>query len=67
MPEEIKAKKIEELRGLKKNIKNGKEAVKFELKYKKIKFIEKRKVIRHIEAIDKEIKGKSDETEISKL
>jgi len=38
-------------------MKDKKEAVKFELKYKKIKFIEKRKVIRHIEHLAKEIAG----------
>ena len=41
----IKAKK-EQLKELKKVSKKSKEAVKFELKYKKIKFTEKRKAIR---------------------
>lgn len=48
MPEEILKTKREELKKLKKVIKSGKEAERFELKYKKIKFIEKRKVIRKI-------------------
>ena len=40
---------------MRKVIKQKKEAGKFELRYKKIKFIEKRKVIRAIEKINKEI------------
>jgi hypothetical protein len=38
MPEEIKEAKKNELKELKRKEKNKKEAVKFELKYKKIKF-----------------------------
>lgn len=56
LPEEIKQKKKEELKLLHRSLKDKKEAQKFELKYKKVKFIEKRKVIRHIESIDKELK-----------
>ena len=44
----IKAKK-EQLKVLKKQSKKSREAVKFELKYKKIKFTEKRKIIRTLE------------------
>lgn len=60
MPEEIKKKKEEEAKLLKKSLKNQKEAVRFELKYKKIKFtgkpvhfncLEKRKVIRKLDKI----------------
>ena len=53
LPQEIKDKKIAELRALKKEQKQKKEAVKFSDRYKKIKFIEKRKVIRKLEQFDK--------------
>jgi hypothetical protein len=33
--------------------KNKKEAIKFELRYKKIKFFEKKKVIRRLQKLDK--------------
>lgn len=49
LPEEIRQKKLSDLKELKKEIKNKKEAENFQLKYKKIKFIEKRKVIRKME------------------
>ena len=45
LPEEIKAKKDEEAKILKKNLKRQKEAVKFELKYKKIKFTGKQEIV----------------------
>ena len=48
LPQEIKEKKESEIKDLKKNLKKQKEAQKFELKYKKVKFIEKRKVIRKL-------------------
>ena len=51
MPQEIKQAKIQEMKDIKKLIKSKKEAVKFETKYKKIKFVEKRKVIRMLEQI----------------
>ena len=48
LPEAIKIKKLADLKELKKDQKSKKDAVKFELRYKKVKFIEKRKVIRKL-------------------
>ena len=56
LPEEIVKAKKEQLRELKKQGKKQKEAQKFELKYKKIKFTEKRKVIRVLEKVQKQLK-----------
>ena len=56
LPEEIVKAKKEQLRELKKQGKKQKEAQKFELKYKKIKFTEKRKVIRTLEKAQKQLK-----------
>ena len=53
MPEEVRAAKTKELKELKRNEKDKKEAEKFETRYKKIKFFEKKKVIRKLEALDK--------------
>lgn len=53
MPEEIKVAKALELKELKKTEKCKKEAEKFESRYKKIKFFEKKKVIRKLENITK--------------
>ena len=61
LPEEIKKAKVEEVKTLKKQMKNKKEAERFELKYKKIKFIEKRKVIRNLERLDKLLKAGNDQ------
>lgn len=52
----MKEAKTKELRDLKRNDKTKQEATKFELRYKKVKFIEKRKVIRHLEHLGKELK-----------
>ena len=49
IPQEIKDKKLADLKLLKKDAKSKKEAERFDLRYKKIKFVEKRKVIRRIE------------------
>ena len=49
IPQEIKDKKLADLKLLKKEAKSKKEAEKFDLRYKKIKFVEKRKVIRKIQ------------------
>ena len=49
IPQEIKEKKLADLKLLKKDAKSKKEAERFDLRYKKIKFVEKRKVIRRIE------------------
>ena len=56
LPEEIVKAKKEQLRELKKQGKKQKEAQKFELKYKKIKFTEKRKVIRILEKAQKQLR-----------
>jgi len=65
-----KAKK-QELKSLKKLEKKKAEAEKFELKYKKIKFfgkkifenmfLEKKKVIKHLESIEKELNSVNEE------
>lgn len=49
LPEEIKNAKLAESKNLKVNLKKQKEAVRFDLRYKKIKFVEKRKIIRKLE------------------
>lgn len=68
LPEDMRTAKRTELKGLKKEVKKGDEAEKFELKYKKIKFfgkfhsflciicVEKKKVIKKLEAIEKVLK-----------
>jgi len=48
LPEEIKNAKLAESKNLKVNLKKQKEAVRFDLRYKKIKFVEKRKIIRKL-------------------
>lgn len=58
LPQEIRAKKLEDLKNLKKQLRHKQQAEKFEDRYKKIKFFEKRKVIRKLEQIDKAIKKK---------
>lgn len=60
MPEEVKAAKTKELKELKRNEKDKKEAEKFESRYKKIKFFEKKKVIRRLEALDKALSAADD-------
>ena len=55
VPEEIREAKKKELKELKKQSKKQKEALKFQMKYKKIKFTEKRKVIRLMEKVKKQI------------
>jgi hypothetical protein len=49
LPEDLVARKKEEVKDLKKAVKQRKEAEKFELRYKKVRFVEKRKVIRKLE------------------
>lgn len=56
MPEEVKKAKKKELKELKRGEKHKKEAELFETRYKKIKFFEKRKIIRKLEKLDKEKK-----------
>ena len=56
LPEEIRKAKKAQLVELKKDHKKQKEAGLFELKYKKIKFTEKRKVIRRMESIKAQFK-----------
>lgn len=53
LPEAIKVKKTADLKLLKRDIKEKKDAIRYEDRYKKIKFIEKRKVIRQLQKIDK--------------
>ena len=57
LPDEIKEKKVKELKELKKQAKYKEEAQRFELRYKKVKFIEKRKVIRKLEAVKKQLQS----------
>jgi len=56
MSEEVKQQKRRELKELKKQEKRKKEAEKFESRYKKIKFFEKKKIIRRLEKVEKELK-----------
>ena len=49
MPEDVKEVKKRELKELKKGEKSKKEAEKFESRYKKVKFFEKKKIIRRLE------------------
>ena len=53
LPEEIRKAKKAQLVELKKEAKKRREAELFESKYKKIKFTEKRKVIRMMESVKK--------------
>ena len=59
LPEEVRNAKKEQLKELKKDYKKQREASIFELKYKKIKFTEKRKVIRKIEQVKINLKSDS--------
>jgi hypothetical protein len=63
LPEVIKIKKLADLKELKKSTKNKKDAVKFELRYKKVKFVEKRKVIRKLQKYEKILKENPDDSE----
>ena len=45
-----------DLKLLKRNVKEKKDAIRYEDRYKKIKFIEKRKVIRQLSKIDSKLK-----------
>ena len=56
MPEDVRAKKLEELKEMKRGEKSKREAEKFESRYKKIRFFEKKKIIRRLEKIEKKIK-----------
>jgi len=46
---------------MRKEEKRKKEAEKFESRYKKIKFFEKKKIIRRLEKVEKEIEGSTGE------
>ena len=63
IPEEVRKAKKAQLVELKKEAKKQKEASLFETKYKKIKFTEKRKVIRRLEQVKKDFKASSASTE----
>ena len=67
LPEEIRTAKKAELVQLKKAHKKTKEAQLFESKYKKIKFTEKRKVIRMMEHSKHQLKSVQDESSRAKL
>ena len=56
MSEEAKQGKLKELKELKKQEKSKKEAEKFKTRYDKIKFFEKKKIIRRLEKLDKKLK-----------
>ena len=61
-------KKLKELKELKKGEKSKREAEKFESRYKKIRFFEKKKIIRRLEKLDKKIKeGGVEEEETLKV
>ena len=66
IPPEIKAAKIAEIKELKKQIKERNEAQKFSLKYKKVKFIEKRKVIRHLQLVEKDLRRNPDSDDLKR-
>lgn len=63
LPEAIKVKKLADLKELKKDIRNKKDAVKFELRYKKVKFVEKRKVIRKLQKYEKILKENPEDSD----
>ena len=67
MPKEIKEKKVGELKDIKKQYRQKQAAEKNEGRYKKIKFVEKRKVIRKLEQIYKTIKEKRREEKKDKV
>lgn len=59
MPEEIKQTKEVESKDLRKQLKKQKEAIRFELRYKKVKFTEKRKVIRKLQQMQAQLEAGS--------
>ena len=67
LPEEVKKEKLKEIKELKKGEKSKKEAEKFETRYKKIKFFEKKKVIRKLEKLEKQRGETIDEEELKKI
>ena len=64
MPEEVKEAKRKELKEMRKVEKRKKEAEKFETRYKKIKFFEKKKIIRRLERIEKELAEPGEKEEL---
>ena len=66
LPEAIRDKKTADLRDLKKGQKSKNEAEKFEERYKKVKFIEKRKVIRKLEKFEKSMDSQCDDEDLKK-
>lgn len=66
LPEAIRDKKLADLKQLKKELKSKNQAEKFEERYKKIKFIEKRKVIRKLENIEKSLSLKTEDPDLQK-
>jgi len=63
LPDEVRTAKKALLKSLKKDFKKQREAEIFESKYKKIKFTEKRKVIRMLESVKKSLNQTKDQSE----
>ena len=57
LPEEVKNAQASKAKELKDQLKKQKEAVRFETRYNKVKFIEKRKVVRKMEQLQRQIKA----------
>jgi predicted oxidoreductase (fatty acid repression mutant protein) len=66
MPAEVRQAKLQELKEMKRAEKGKKEAEKFESRYKKIRFFEKKKIIRKLEQLEKEPDRAKAEEERSK-
>ena len=65
--EEKKKQKLDFIHRLKTKLKDYKDAIKFESRYKKIRFIERRKLERKLNHINKNIKNETDEKNKEKL
>ena len=66
MPEELKIAKQKELKDLRKSEKSKKEAELFETRYKKIRFFEKKKIIRKLENLEKQKKEEGANIDVEK-
>ena len=66
LPDAIREKKLADLKQLKKELKSKNQAEKYEERYKKVKFIEKRKVIRKLENIEKSLNLNQDDQDLQK-
>ena len=56
LPENVRNEKLEQLKELKGTSRKSKEALRMQDMYKKVKFVEKRKVIRKLEKFDRKEK-----------